>query len=777
MKPCHFLPLLALAVRAHGQIHEPKTGAGDAVQRVFPAEAARVLAWLRNVGGAKIAEIAFTLNQSGSSGSTWQIQWRDSSGKVLRERAVNAAKLEAGAAYYRDVFQQLAGEDWAIPSGAPDNSASAYWQGAELAGLSRAEAVSAAGKLLADKPRVERAADAARLAGVLAHGAMPALAARRGVDALFVARAAAWLCVAEGRLREPLDAAWAPVLFLAGRETDAAALWQSPTVKTKLKTSAERFWNLALREPQPRDAFAFAARKENRAWSLPAMLLFARSDARFLAPLDVVAKDALGPEAFARLHDYAPALRGGSQPIDPALAGRRAWLRALAEFQPSPLDFTGYKTALPGDNIPDTAIAESLAKLAAASLVKTPRPLIPVASVTTWDLLDAIREADAPMVADSRPAGKPSALSDDEIAKLPMIAQEAAKQPEPAMKESKSAPVAIEVPHFANADEGWAFIEKLRGPPAFPNSPEDGLRRMRALLAGRRAAAEEFTKTFPRDGRRWDALLFGVEAELQLARLEGRAPEKIQELRAKVGEATSAEDAGDDAKTGAEFLLIMLSEFSPMEPHTLPPFQRRISEFLEKHPKHPHAAEVASFQIQLLDVPGAQGAEQILAKLAALPNPPIAARAKSLIEQRARFSELKKKPIELRFTATDGIAVDLAKLRGSVVLLDFWASWCGPCMADAPQVVKTYERLRERGFAIVGISLDQDRAAMDGALKKTGMTWPQFFDGAGWKNKIAQQFGINSIPAAWLFDKKGMLRETALRGDELTAAIERLLAE
>ena len=75
------------------------------------------------------------------------------------------------------------------------------------------------------------------------------------------------------------------------------------------------------------------------------------------------------------------------------------------------------------------------------------------------------------------------------------------------------------------------------------------------------------------------------------------------------------------------------------------------------------------------------------------------------------------------------------------------------------------------------MSNDQDKEKMEAAVKKHGMTWAQYFDGKGWQNKISSGFGIQSIPAAWLLDKKGMLRETGLRGEALTAAVEKLLAE
>jgi thiol-disulfide isomerase/thioredoxin len=182
-------------------------------------------------------------------------------------------------------------------------------------------------------------------------------------------------------------------------------------------------------------------------------------------------------------------------------------------------------------------------------------------------------------------------------------------------------------------------------------------------------------------------------------------------------------------------------------------------------------------ELQVLEQDTSPKGEAVLKELASSSNAEVAEAAKSVAERRQKSAELKSKPVDIKFTATDGKEVDLANLRGKVVLVDFWASWCGPCMGEMPNVVSTYKKLHEKGFEIVGISLDQDKGAMEAALQKQGMTWSQYFDGAGWENKISKSFGINSIPAAWLIDKKGMLRETGLRGEALGAGIEKLLAE
>jgi thiol-disulfide isomerase/thioredoxin len=134
------------------------------------------------------------------------------------------------------------------------------------------------------------------------------------------------------------------------------------------------------------------------------------------------------------------------------------------------------------------------------------------------------------------------------------------------------------------------------------------------------------------------------------------------------------------------------------------------------------------------------------------------------------------KPLDISFTAVDGSKVDLKQMKGKVVLVDFWATWCGPCVAEVPSLKKVYEAYHAKGFEIVGISLDDKKQDLLEFTKKKGMPWPQYFDGKHWNNDISFRFGINSVPTQWLVDKKGILRELNTRFD-LERLVEQLLQE
>ena len=113
--------------------------------------------------------------------------------------------------------------------------------------------------------------------------------------------------------------------------------------------------------------------------------------------------------------------------------------------------------------------------------------------------------------------------------------------------------------------------------------------------------------------------------------------------------------------------------------------------------------------------------------------------------------------------------------KGKLVLIDFWASWCGPCRKEMPELVELYKKYKNKNFEIIGVSFDNSADAWKNAIKQMDMTWPQMSDLKGWQSEGASIYGISSIPSTILVGGDGVILERNLRGDELYEKIKELL--
>jgi len=314
------------------------------------------------------------------------------------------------------------------------------------------------------------------------------------------------------------------------------------------------------------------------------------------------------------------------------------------------------------------------------------------------------------------------------------------------------------------ADAAWKEVVKVSRPPMPPPewqakrpTPEEVevFKKEQGELAGQAAdKAKAFYTTYPTHPKATEAHKKEYEMLGFAVRLGNT--NRTAALETAEQERLSDPTLSEDDRYGMRFQAVqraMMVKPPENEKEAAAAEEKAGRTLIKEFPKRPGGYQMLMAAASQSDEATARRlAKEILAM-----NPPEGAKAAA--EGLLRKFDSVGKPLPIKYTAVDGRDVDVTKLNGKVVLVDFWATWCGPCVAELPHVKAAYDKLHAKGFEIVGISFDSDKAKLETFVAENEMKWPQFFDGKAWQNKFGQEYGINSIPAMWLVDKKGNLRD------------------
>lgn len=332
-------------------------------------------------------------------------------------------------------------------------------------------------------------------------------------------------------------------------------------------------------------------------------------------------------------------------------------------------------------------------------------------------------------------------------------------------------------------DQLIEFVEKLDGmePPDKSQAAQEAHHRKVARTIV--AAAEQLSTKELSNEDAMQVVYFRLQGLQILKRLD---EPKVSDRLSKAIDAALADERADVQAVGAKFMIESgFSQWAVWGDEEKEQLIDRIAKHISSRPAEAGHVEMVMAVVDFLgDMNGGESASRLMTEL--IPhfkksdNPQIL-QSLTVLEGVNRRMQLPGNMIKLEGTLLDGSKLDWESYRGKVVLVDFWATWCGPCRAEVPNILKMYNAYHDKGFEVLGISLDNTADDAASYIKDTNIPWPTMFSDKpaerGWRHPMAVRYGITGIPRAILVNREGKVVHMTARGPYLEQELRKLLGE